>query len=51
MKRFPARTLVLMLLALASFVWFFVQTHRSPSAAQVGGSMVIEVVPLAGGDR
>jgi hypothetical protein len=32
MVRFPMRTLVLMVLALLSFVWFWWQMHRVPPA-------------------
>jgi hypothetical protein len=48
-QRFPLRTLVLMILALASFVWFYWNTHRP---ARQPGSQVqdVQVVP-AGGDR
>jgi len=46
-QRFPLRTLILMVLALASFVWFYWNTHRSPPARPV---QEVEVVPF-GGDR
>lgn len=29
-KQFPARTIILMVLTLASFVWFWLQLHRAP---------------------
>jgi len=33
MKRFPTRTLVLMVLTLMAFGWMYLQTHRNPPPA------------------
>ena len=46
MPRFPTRTLVLMILALASFGWFFFQTHArvEPSAAPRGSITEVKIL-------
>jgi len=49
-KRFPLRTLILMVLALASFVWFYWNTHRTPPVRQARPVQEVKVVPF-GGDR
>lgn len=46
--RFPSRTLVLMILALASFAWFFWQTHaraeRESAKAPRGSITEVQIV-------
>ena len=59
MIRFPTRTLVLMALALLSFGWMYVQTHRQAQApaAPLKGRLLtpaqvqVRVEPAPGGDR
>lgn len=45
MQRFPTRTIVLMILALLSFVWFFWKTHQRAERALT----VTPIVLLDGG--
>jgi hypothetical protein len=53
MIRFPMRTLVLMALALLSFGWMWLQTHRVPArlAPMRATLLEVEASPPAGGDR
>jgi hypothetical protein len=49
MRRFPLRTLVLMVLALLAFIWMWWNTHgavRPPRAEPKGAAVPVEVVPL-----
>jgi hypothetical protein len=47
MRRFPLRTLVLMLLALAAFFWMWLNTRRPAPALRPPSARVIDVVPLS----
>ena len=49
-QRFPLRTLVLMILALASFAWFYWNTHQASGRPPPQEAREVEVLP-AGGDR
>lgn len=52
MKQFPARTIILMGLTLASFVWFWLQMHRAqqhPPPAPPAEPLKIQVL-TGGGD-
>lgn len=52
MPRFPMRTLVLMVLALAAFVWMWAQTHRARAPALDAPPTVTPVQLVApGGDQ
>ena len=42
--RFPLRTLVLMVLALAAFIWMYLASHRS---AQPTGQTTVQTAPSA----
>jgi len=42
-KRFPVRTIVLMILATLAFVWMYWQTHRA--APQSAAPQPVEIVP------
>jgi hypothetical protein len=46
-KRFPLRTIILMFLTLAAFVWFYWNMHKAPQRQEV---QEVQVVPM-GGDR
>ena len=52
MPRFPLRTILLMFLALAAFVWFYWNMHRPPPrrAQAPPPFQEVQVTPL-GGDR
>jgi hypothetical protein len=49
--RFPKRTIVLMILAMLSFVWMYWQTHRSApqsatdEQAQPAKAQPVEIIP------
>lgn len=49
MNRFPNRTIVLMVLALAAFVWFFWKTHQR--SAEPAPLTVTPIVAFDGGSR
>jgi hypothetical protein len=48
-SRFPLRTIILMILTLAAFVWFYWNTHRAPPP-KVREVHEVQVSPI-GGDR
>lgn len=47
-SRFPARTLILMTLALFAFVWFWWRTHQEPTRAPV--MVPVQMVVIDGGN-
>lgn len=51
MKRFPTRTLVLMVLALLAFVWMYLQTHKPAASANVPVEIVSPPLPAASDAR